>query len=329
MKQGYILKNAKINKLNSDELSLINNYTRRQYSEDELYAFSVVLCDNEVDRDYECFTKDALDELAKLFVGKTGIFDHSMETKNQTARIFSCYVEQKPDSLNSLGEPYFRLVARAYLPIIDKNKDFIAEIDSGIKKEVSVSCGIKKHTCSICGNDVIKNPCNHSKGSFYGDDNNKKLCYVILDQPTDAYEWSFVAVPAQRGAGVIKSYQSITDQNLGINALIDKLDSDSEVTLNSIQAKNLYDFVQDLKNLSNDGLAYRDQLRNDVVKLGLRIFPQLKSKVLNDVCNSMSVAQLKDFKLGFLSKINDSDSEKPQLSSQRPTKQFNNVQFKI
>ena len=66
----------------------INLYTRRAYKPEEVYTFSVVLCDNEVDRDGECFTKETLEELAKLFVGKTGILDHEPTSKNQTARVF-------------------------------------------------------------------------------------------------------------------------------------------------------------------------------------------------------------------------------------------------
>ena len=34
----------------------------------------------------------------------------------------------------------------------------------------------------------------------------EQLCYLELRDPTDAYEWSFVAVPAQRKAGVLKRY---------------------------------------------------------------------------------------------------------------------------
>ena len=40
----------------------INLYTRRAYKPEEVYTFSVVLCDNEVDRDGECFTKETLEE---------------------------------------------------------------------------------------------------------------------------------------------------------------------------------------------------------------------------------------------------------------------------
>ena len=34
-----------------DELELINRFTRRNLAKNEVYAFSVVLCDNDVDRD--------------------------------------------------------------------------------------------------------------------------------------------------------------------------------------------------------------------------------------------------------------------------------------
>ena len=38
-----------------------------------------------------------------------------------------------------------------------------------------------------------------------------KRCHVVLSDVTDAYEWSFVAVPAQREAGVTKQFGMETD----------------------------------------------------------------------------------------------------------------------
>ena len=43
---------------------------------EEVYTFSVRLCDNEIDRDGERFDEQTLRELAALFIGKSGIFDH-------------------------------------------------------------------------------------------------------------------------------------------------------------------------------------------------------------------------------------------------------------
>lgn len=57
-----------------------------------------------------------------------------------------------------------------------------------------------RRVCSICGAEG--GTCQHTPGQRYGE----QLCYLELRDPTDAYEWSFVAVPAQRKAGVLKRY---------------------------------------------------------------------------------------------------------------------------
>lgn len=184
------------------ELELINKYTRKPLSKDEVYTFSVVLCDNDVDRDCECFTVDTLEQLAEMFVGVTGIYDHEPSAKNQVARIYDCRCEYVEGKKTELGEDYVRLVAKAYMPICDSTSEIISMLDSGIRKEVSVGCGIEKCTCSVCGSDMRHHSCNHIKGESY----EGRICCGVLSSPTDAYEWSFTAVPAQRKAGVIKSY---------------------------------------------------------------------------------------------------------------------------
>jgi HK97 family phage prohead protease len=185
-----------------DELAKINSYAINELGTDEIFTFSVTLCDNEVDRDGERFTVDALCKLAELFEGKTGIFDHNPQSQNQAARIYQCSVEVDDSRSTSEGEPYACLTAKAYMVRTDSNKDLIAEISGGIKKEVSISCSISRSTCSICGADRHEEPCEHQKGMEY----DGKKCCVILDEPTDAYEWSFVAVPAQKAAGVTKTW---------------------------------------------------------------------------------------------------------------------------
>ena len=126
--------------MDSKELDLINQYTKRRFSADEVYTFSVVLCDNEIDRDFECFDSTSLEKLAEMYIGKSGIFDHTPTAENQTARIYDCKVETVDGKLTSYGKQYKRLIAKAYMPISEKNKDIILELDSGIKKEVSVGC---------------------------------------------------------------------------------------------------------------------------------------------------------------------------------------------
>mgnify|MGYP000619901649 CR=1 FL=1 len=183
-------------------LQELNQFTRRTHTLDEVYLLDVLLCDNEVDRDFERFSDSALETLKTLFVGKTGIFDHDPSGKNQTARIFSTRLETHPEQLTSTGVPYTCLKANAYMVRTAGNADFIREIDAGIKKEVSISCSARSHTCSICGKDRRLTGCPHVQGELY----QGMLCHTILSDITDAYEWSFVAVPAQRNAGVTKQY---------------------------------------------------------------------------------------------------------------------------
>ena len=52
------------------DIEKINRFTRREFTEDELYIFPVKLCDNEIDRDGERFSDKALEDLKTLFVGK-------------------------------------------------------------------------------------------------------------------------------------------------------------------------------------------------------------------------------------------------------------------
>ena len=165
---------------------------------DQVYTFKVALCDNEVDRDFEHFTIDALQQLAELFRGKTGITDHSMRSDTQMARIYKTEIVTDDSKRTSVGEPYTQLVAYAYMARSEKNIGFINEIELGIKKEVSVSCSLAESKCSICGADLRR--CSHILGKEY----DGKLCSASLDCATDAYEFSFVAVPAQRAAGVLK-----------------------------------------------------------------------------------------------------------------------------
>ena len=85
MKEGYVLKSFDKNQNYENELSLINNYSRSKLSADDVYVFSVVLCDNDIDRDFECFSLNSLYKLADLFIGKTGIMDHDAKSENQNS----------------------------------------------------------------------------------------------------------------------------------------------------------------------------------------------------------------------------------------------------
>lgn len=190
-----------------EDLDLINQYARTPLTTEQVYTMKLTLCDNEIDRQYDQFSPEALKQLAALFIGKTVIFDHTWSAKGQSARIYSTEVETVDEKVTSNNQPYQRLIALAYMLNLPVNAELIAQIDGGILKEGSVGFSNNKDTCSICGNAYYSDDCTHVRGRTYTENGVNKICFVTLDGITDAYEFSFVAVPAQPAAGVTKSFK--------------------------------------------------------------------------------------------------------------------------
>lgn len=244
-----------IESITQEELEKIRGYTRKDIPPEELYTFSLILCDNEIDRDGEKFPGEALDKLAALFEGKTGIFDHNMSSRGQSARIYEAHVEKDASRRTRDGEIYTFIKAKAYMVRTEKNKDLISEIDAGIKKETSVGCSVKSIRCSVCGKDVREEGCEHRKGEIYAG----KTCCLLLCEPEDAYEWSFVAVPAQRSAGVVKAYKGGSDEK---------------------------DWAEE----------FRREMQAEVIRSFSKLMPTLKSELLSDICSSLKLKDLRELR---------------------------------
>lgn len=184
------------------DIDLINRYALKELKPEEVFCFSMNLCDTQVDRDNEMFSIQGLQKLARLFPGKPLISDHEC---NQQGRIYRCQVVTEGD--------ISRLRASIYMLRTAGTEETIRQIEAGILKEVSIGFANKKLICSICGEEMTRSfygpsKCknDHEKGNVY----NGKTCVGIMADPTDAYEVSFVAVPSQREAGVTKGHGNMS-----------------------------------------------------------------------------------------------------------------------
>ncbi len=268
------------------QLEAINAQAKAELTAEQVYIFSLRLCDDQVDRDLERFDTAALPLLAKLFVGKTGIVDHKWSSNSQVARIFETQVVQEE------GVTYIK--AWAYIRRGGHAEEVIADIEAGIKKEVSVGCAMGRGVCSICGGEYGN--CGHQKGEHY----DGALCCVILKDPMDAYEFSFVAVPAQREAGVIKGMGA---GKRCLKELADEFGAQGEYRALYMQAQL--------------GRQYEKQLQNDVVRLFLSLDMGLSEPVLRSIAQKVSSDELQQLKSALEERVAQSFPVQTQLYSRR------------
>ena len=242
------------------QLEKINGLAKGSLTQEQVYVFSVRLCDDQVDRDFERFDGEALPELARLFVGKSGIVDHKWSAGGQLARIFDTEV------LDAEGVRFIK--AWAYIRRGGAGDEWIADIEAGIKKEVSVGCAMGRSVCSVCGGEY--GSCGHRKGEYY----DGELCCAILREPVDAYEFSFVAVPAQRSAGVLKGM----GKRVSLKELAEEFGAQEE--------------YRGLWKLSQLGRAYQKQLADEVVRLGLMLGLKIAEPTLRGAVEKLAGSEL-------------------------------------
>ena len=256
------------------QLAKINLYSKTPLKAEEVYCFSVRLCDDLPDRDYERFDTAALPVLAELFRGKTGIADHDWSAERQIARIFDTEV------LSENGARYIR--AHCYMLRTEKNADLISEIEGGIKKEVSVGCAVRRTVCSVCGKPY--GVCAHRKGLDY----DGRTCYAVLCDPTDAYEFSFVAVPAQRQASVLKRKGGVC------------------MTLQELVTKSgtpeLCDRLKALEEEAQFGRECRETMVAETVSLGLLLDFGADEATLQKAFSALDSRQLRTLKAAMAQK---------------------------
>ena len=242
------------------QLEAINAQAKARLNGEQVYVFSLRLCDDQVDRDHERFDTAALPGLARLFIGKTGIVDHKWSADNQVARIFETQVVREKDV------SYIK--AWAYIRRGGANEEMIADIEAGIKKEVSVGCAMGRCICSVCGSEY--GTCGHLKGECY----DGAVCCGILQEPVDAYEFTFVAVPAQREAGVLKALHG----RKCLKELAEEFGAQGEY-------RSLFKEAQ-------LGKQYRRELEDGVVRLGLALELGAPEPVLRNLVKTAAAEDL-------------------------------------
>lgn len=175
-----------------ETINLINKNTLKPLNIGDVFIFKVKLCSSLIDRENERMSVDFLKEFAELAENKAipALFNHNWESVQDTqARLFKTFL------IEGEGEPY--VLGLAYT--LASNTEFIKQLESGFLKEVSVGFMSEEDTCSLCGGAIDRDSNTCVNGHCIGGD-----CFVNLGHCKDALEFSFVSVPCNPEARVIK-----------------------------------------------------------------------------------------------------------------------------
>ena len=112
------------------------------------------------------------------------------------------------------------------------------------------------------------------------------LCCVILKEPVDAYEFSFVAVPAQRESGVLKG---LGGGNRCLKELAEEFGVQGEYRTLFLQAQL--------------GRKYEKQLQDEVVRLFLSLDMGLEEPVLRTITKKVGAEELLHLKEALDSRV--------------------------
>ena len=193
----------------NEDFALIKEFLKSEdIIQDCIFVYPVKLCDSLPDRDGECFAAKALESVKTLVVGKPGIKNHDWTSDNIHSRIYKAEIEVQEDCTCVVGY--------AYTVVTGSTESLIQDIKSGLLNEVSLGFSAVSYTKLDTGIQQI-------------------------DDVNDVYEWSFVAVPAQPKAGVVKGLEQ-NENDKGVKTMdfeVKCKELEADIATKSLKLKEL------------------------------------------------------------------------------------------
>jgi hypothetical protein len=162
-----------------EAIKKINEISSKPVELRDIYIFSVILADNDIDDDREAISNEALQQLAEECIGKTGYIDN--DNVDYHARIFDTEICTSSFK-NKLGDNKRFLKAYCWIKKTPENKEIIQAIRNSITKKGTLSFSLNRKICSKCGCNTLREHCRCKYG------------YKILNSIIDVYDWDFMPI---------------------------------------------------------------------------------------------------------------------------------------
>ncbi len=179
-----------------EELAIINRYTKRTHSAEEIYVSACDLCNDQRDRSFEWFPEDVLADFAASLPAKSllGGHDHS-------GLPMGLWFDAAVQSGTVNGKPARVLHAKSYIVKTRENEHHRAQLEGGVYRYASVGFRALDLLCDICGQSWFGFDCQHYAGETYEVDGKRVIAtahYTRSDEhPAEAVEGSIVYLGCQ------------------------------------------------------------------------------------------------------------------------------------
>jgi hypothetical protein len=204
-----------------EQYQLILKYADSSVKREDLFTIERVACDNVIDRHNEEFQEQSLRKISGQIAGTPAMLNHRLSLEYRWGKNYygSYKIDQsKRGGQKNINDDIYKYVYVLQYTTRDEDKlKLLSDMVSGIDDKVSVgfTFDISHLKCSICNEnmweidwDTFTFKCPHVAGRFY----DGKLCYGKFVDINEILELSNVVIPAQPGAGTIKSITNITDK---------------------------------------------------------------------------------------------------------------------
>jgi hypothetical protein len=146
-----------------------------------------VVASNQVDRDFERFDNDVLEDFARTIVGKSLLIGHRHDAVGEGIWV---------DAHVATSGDYAELRATFAIPIgeSDANRDLREKVESGVARYISIGFCAGDLTCDVCGESLFSGTCQHWPGRKTPEG---AVVTATWHGPGDAVEGSIVYLGSQ------------------------------------------------------------------------------------------------------------------------------------
>jgi len=179
----------------ADLVDAVNKYTLRPLKREEFSAFTMDLCNNQIDAHYSRFPVEELEKINVMVPGRPFMERHDTKGTLPRGTFFRSRLHDEPERDHVSVRP------DVYILNTEDNRGLIANIEGGVYRGTSIGFSFMRPECSICHKDI--RTCDHVPGRTYGDE----ACHYVMHDVASVLEGS-VVFSASQGTGFVAARDS-------------------------------------------------------------------------------------------------------------------------